>query len=68
MTSRIRPFAPGDSDPPVRDLACRNEDNRISIPWVRRDELALLEPLLRFGEDRGFFNRLQIHLSIGQAF
>jgi hypothetical protein len=35
---------------------------------VRRDELALLDPAVRFGEDRGFFNRLQIHLSIGQAF
>jgi outer membrane protein assembly complex protein YaeT len=61
------------SQRPVTDLACvdaegRPIENRLSIPWVRRDELALLEPLVRFGEDRGFFNRLQIHLSIGQAF
>jgi outer membrane protein insertion porin family/translocation and assembly module TamA len=61
------------SPAPVRDPACRDgEDriveNRLSIPWVRRDELALLEPLVRFGENGGFFNRLQIHLSIGQAF
>jgi hypothetical protein len=35
---------------------------------VGQDELALLAPPVTFGADRSFFSRIQIHLSIGQAF
>jgi hypothetical protein len=79
VTSRIRRFEP-DDDPddriviglvdaqrkPLEDADGRAQT--IRIPWVRLDELALLAPLVTFGEGKSFFSRLQIHLSIGQAF
>jgi outer membrane protein assembly factor BamA len=79
VTSRIRPFGPGDD---LRDriqveledasgTLLRDEDGEIRtvpIPWVRRDELALLAPLVTFGEGASFWSRVQIHFSIGQAF
>jgi outer membrane protein assembly complex protein YaeT len=79
VTSRIRPLGP-DDDPRqqicldlvgVRGGAVSNEicgTNRVPIPWVGQDELALLAPPVTFGADRSFFSRIQIHLSIGQAF
>ena len=39
-----------------------------AIPWVRQDELALLAPAIRFGDQDSFWSRWQIHFSIGQAF
>ena len=60
------PTGTGTSAPSLR--GCGEDTPGVAIPWVRRDALALLAPSVRFGEDRGFFSRLQIHFSIGQAF
>jgi outer membrane protein insertion porin family/translocation and assembly module TamA len=79
VTSRIRPFVFGDDPmsrvrlPEVDEQGnpLLDEDGNarvVAIPWIRRDELALLVPAVRFGSGRGLFSRLQIHLSIGQAF
>ena len=79
VTSRIRPFGPGDmaGDQMIVELVDANgvplvDDDGdvrfVPIPWVSRDELALLAPAVTFGEGRSFFSRLQLHLSIGQAF
>jgi outer membrane protein insertion porin family/translocation and assembly module TamA len=78
VTSRLRPFAAGDeledrvclplSDVEGAASRCPNDEPGVAIPWVRRDALALLAPSVLFGEDRSFWSRLQIHLSIGQAF
>jgi outer membrane protein insertion porin family/translocation and assembly module TamA len=58
-----------------KPLVADGRTQTIRIPWVRLDELALLAPPVTFGEGdpdasalRRFFSRLQIHLSIGQAF
>ncbi len=59
VTSQIRPAAEG-------------EKGAFHVPgwgdYVRVDELALLGPAVLYGEDRSFFQRLQLHFSIGQAF
>ena len=65
ITSQIRPWVEG---------VDQNED-RIGfgtsagpIEWVRRGDLALLEPKVRVGEKDGWWSGLQLHFSIGQAF
>jgi outer membrane protein insertion porin family/translocation and assembly module TamA len=66
VTSQIRPFDPDVDDP---------DEDRITptgaepIDYVLLDELAVLGPPVAFGPDSGFsLSRLQLHLSIGQAF
>ena len=64
MTSQLRPFADGVDEP----------DDRIfvdgeSIPFVQSNELAVLGPRVLFGESSSLsLRRLQLHISIGQAF
>ncbi len=55
------------------DPAVHSEDDQIliggnPIPYVVTDELAVLEPPVLFGADPSFWQRLQLHFSIGQAF
>jgi len=70
VTSSIRPFVPGEDDPGERiTIAVADSEERVAIPWVRTDDLALLAPPVLFGEETGsFLQRLQLHISIGQAF
>ncbi len=64
VTTQIRPF-----DPQRDDEADRLQVDGAAIPWVRTQELALLEPRVRFGaSDRFALSRFQLHISIGQAF
>ena len=67
VTSQIRPFGEGDDE---RDrISRRVEGGREVIDYVPSEELALLGPLVAFGPSGGFsLRRLQLHLSIGQAF
>jgi hypothetical protein len=64
ITSRVRMF-----DPSVHE-----EDDRIRIDdqvisYVQTQELVALNPSVIFGETSPFsFRRLQLHISIGQAF
>lgn len=55
------------------DPAIHNEEDRIRIgdrtlAYVSTSELAILEPQVLFGADPSFWQRLQLHFSIGQAF
>ena len=67
VTSQIRPFGPDDDD---EDRISRSVAGKeVVIDFVPSGELALLGPLVSFGPSGGFsFRRLQLHLSIGQAF
>ena len=67
VTSQVRDFG-ADDDP--QDRISRTVDGqRMVIDYVPTDELALLGPQVSFGPSDGFaFSRLQLHLSIGQAF
>ncbi len=66
ITSQIRPFDPTRDSP----------DDRIGaggptvLDWVPLEDLALLEPRVRFsaGGDAPWWQGLQLHFSIGQAF
>lgn len=70
VTSQIRPWVAGEDDEADRiNIAPGRDDPPELIDWVISDDLALLEPLVLFGDDPGFsFRRFQIHFSIGQAF
>jgi len=64
VTSQIRPF-----DPSVDDPLDRLSVNGARIDFVRSEELAVLTPTVFFGDSGRFsFSRLQLHISIGQAF
>jgi len=65
VTTLVRPFDPS-RDLPVDRLTGPDGE---PIPWVPSEELGILEPRVGF-EDSGTFgiSRIQIHLSIGQAF
>ena len=67
VTSQIRVFGAGDDR---QDRIRRKvEDQEKVIPYVLSEELALLDPRVSFGPSGGFSrSRLQLHLSIGQAF
>jgi outer membrane protein insertion porin family/translocation and assembly module TamA len=67
VTSQIRPFTPED-DP--KDRISRSVGGMEAvIEYVPSGALALLGPLVSFGPSGGFsLSRLQLHLSIGQAF
>ncbi len=67
VTSQVRAFGAGDdsSDKISRRIA----GERQVIEYVPSESLALLAPPVDFGPSDGFFlSRLQLHLSIGQAF
>ena len=69
VTSQIRPFQTGIDDPTSRINIAAPGDPEQRIDWVVSDDLALLSPLVMFGDDPGFsLRRFQIHFSIGQAF
>ena len=66
VTSQIRPFNP-EQDQPENRIGAGSPDE---IDWVRLEDLALLKPLVRFrgGDQRPWWQGLQLHFSIGQAF
>lgn len=59
VTSQIRPYDP---------MTDRPEDRIGDLDWVRRGDLALLGPDVTIGGANRFFQHLQLHISIGQAF
>ncbi len=69
VTSRIRPYLPGQDDAADRiDIAPVGAAPE-RIDWIVSEDLAILGPRVPFGEDRGFsLRRFQLHFSIGQAF
>jgi hypothetical protein len=68
VTSQIRPFVE-ELDEPSECLATGKEGKVCEFPWVRIDELAVFDPVVRFNEGGAFaLNRFQLHISIGQAF
>jgi outer membrane protein insertion porin family/translocation and assembly module TamA len=65
VTSSVRPFDPNLDSEAARLLG----PDGSPLPWVEAEELALLGPRIRWGDDAGWtFRRFQLHLSIGQAF
>ena len=65
VTSQIRPFDPSRDDDSDKIVGGAEE----TLDYVLVDELAVLGPLVGYGPPQGFsLNRLQLHLSIGQAF
>jgi outer membrane protein assembly factor BamA len=64
VTSQLRPF-----DPETDSPGMRVRSGEMTLDWVRMQDLALLAPSIPFDErSESFWQRLQIHLSIGQAF
>ncbi len=68
VTSQVRSYDPTRDSPGDRIGAGGPEDQ--VLDWVRIEDLAVLEPQVRFGGGRGasWWNGLQLHFSIGQAF
>jgi outer membrane protein assembly factor BamA len=65
VTTGLRPFDP-ERDPPGDRIV---DPDGEPLDWVRVNELAVLNPRIPLEEDRGFsFRRVQLHISIGQAF
>jgi outer membrane protein insertion porin family/translocation and assembly module TamA len=67
VSSGIRPFDP-DADDPGRRLRVPGPGGLQTIDWVRTGDLIFLDPPVAFGRSSGFFQRIQLHISIGQAF
>lgn len=69
VTSQIRPFDPARGDADGDRIGARSGDGR-ALEWVEADDLALLEPTIRFrgGSGVAWWRGLQLHFSIGQAF
>lgn len=67
VSSGIRPFDPTRDDPDRR-LEVRTVAGLETIDWVRTGDLFFLDPAVTFGRSSSFFDRLQLHISIGQAF
>lgn len=70
VTSQIRPYV-SELDEPSECLATREVGGatECDFPWVRIDELAVFPAVVQFNEGGAFsLNRLQLHISIGQAF
>ncbi len=66
VTSQVRRFDPTQDE--LSDRITVNDATR-TLDFVLVDELAVLAPAVEFGPGDGFsFGRLQLHLSIGQAF
>lgn len=68
VTSLIRPYDPASDVPDDRIQVVGSDGTRTRIDWVRRRDLALLGPRVRFGGSESFLQHLQLHFSIGQAF
>ncbi len=69
VTSRIRPFRPLEDPASERIDVAPPGGPEERIDWVVAEELALLGPRVRYGDDPGFsLRRFQLHFSIGQAF
>jgi len=66
VTSQVRRFD-ADQDQPADRIGSGSPNE---IDWVRLEDLALLDPLVRFrgGDDKPWWRGLQLHFSIGQAF
>ncbi|MSR22213.1 MAG: hypothetical protein EXR92_01515 [Gemmatimonadetes bacterium] len=65
VTSQLRPYEPGRDAPKDR---LQGPGGQV-IDWVRIEDLAPLGPRVEFAEGSGsIWNRLQLHVSIGQAF
>ena len=69
VTSQIRRFDSAEGDVEA-DKIHRTVSGKVqTVDFVLEDELAVLHPLVAFGPEAGsFFDRLQFHISIGQAF
>ena len=69
VTSQIRPFDPARGDV-AGDRIGADAAGAIGLDWVEADDLALLEPTIRFrgGSGVAWWRGLQLHFSIGQAF
>ena len=66
LTSQIRSFVPGDDrEDRIRGTVGGMEE---VLEYVPSGALAQLGPQVRFGPSGRFFSRLQLHISIGQAF
>lgn len=66
--SRIRAWDPG-TDALDRRLVVRTADGgQQAIDWVATDDLEFLFPSRTFGGAGSFLSRLQLHISLGQAF
>ena len=69
VTSQIRPFDPARGDVDADKIQRTVAGEVQTVDYVLVDELAVLDPLVAFGPEGGFsFDRLQFHISIGQAF
>jgi outer membrane protein insertion porin family/translocation and assembly module TamA len=70
VTTQIRPYVPGVDNPDDRITGIVGDPGqRVPIDFVAEEDLALLDPRVAYGPRSGFqWSRLQIHLSIGQAF
>ncbi|NNK62057.1 MAG: BamA/TamA family outer membrane protein, partial [Gemmatimonadetes bacterium] len=67
-TRGLRPFQDGTDDPDAR-LSVPWADGGVQVlDWVGTDEIAFLSTPASFGGAGGGFRRLQLHISIGQAF
>lgn len=68
ISSGLRPFDPATDQPDDR-IEVRGVDGSLAtIDWVRTSDLIFQDPRVGFGDDSGFLSRLQLHISIGQAF
>lgn len=62
VTTQVAPYDPSSSDTQI------TVDGGL-IPYVKTEQLAVLTPLVLFGQTSAWsFRRLQLHVSIGQAF
>ncbi len=68
VTTQIRPFNPLGGDDPDSRIGFELNGDTVRIPWVRSDQLAILDPLVRFEDSGSFLRKFQLHLSLGQAF
>ncbi len=68
VTSQVRPYDPT-RDLPGDRIGAGGPADQV-IDWVSLEDLALLEPRVRFvgGDDAPWWKGIQLHFSIGQAF
>lgn len=68
ISSGLRPFDPV-ADRPGDRIEVEGPGGALEpIDWVATSDLIFLDPRVQFGSSSGFLNRLQLHISIGQAF
>ncbi len=69
VTSQIRPYDPSSDEEADKIGRTYGNGVRQTVEFVLVDHLAVLDPLVPFGpRPRSFFDHLQLHISIGQAF